>query len=351
MNEPVIRTCPDCDGSPLSRRTFLRRMGGMAAATAGASTVWPAARTLAASTPTGPAETAVKALYQALTGNQRKEVCFPWDYQDKEHGLLRSFISANWHITRPAIDSEFYSKKQKHLIYDVFKGVFNPEWHERFVKQLKDDSDGRPWGADQNIAIFGAPGEGKFEFVMTGRHMTIRVDGNSEDHVAWGGPIFHGHAASGFNEKPGHPGNIFWHQAQLANKVYQILDGKQREVALIEKRPSEADVGFQGPQGDFPGIAIRELSRDQREHVEKVLASLVEPYREEDRQEVMACLKKAGGLDACHLAFYRDGDLGDDGEWDNWRLEGPAFAWYFRGSPHVHIWINVADDPSVKLNT
>ena len=52
----------------------------------------------------------------------------------------------------------------------------------------------------------------------------------------------------------------------------------------------------------------------------------------------------------CALTFYKDGDIGDDGEWDNWRLEGPAFVWYFRGTPHVHIWINVADEPSVPLN-
>jgi hypothetical protein len=31
------------------------------------------------------------------------------------------------------------------------------------------------------------------------------------------------------------------------------------------------------------------------------------------------------------------------------RLEGP-FVWYFRGYPHVHVWVNVADDASVKLN-
>ena len=37
------------------------------------------------------------------------------------------------------------------------------------------------------------------------------------------------------------------------------------------------------------------------------------------------------------------GDLPDkDGIWDRWKLEGPAFVWYFRGSPHVHTWINIA---------
>ena len=63
-----------------------------------------------------------------------------------------------------------------------------------------------------------------------------------------------------------------------------------------------------------------------------------------------ACLKKQGGLDNCSLAFYQDGDIGDDGVWDNWRLEGPSFVWYFRGSPHVHMWVNIGDSAEVKLN-
>jgi hypothetical protein len=32
-------------------------------------------------------------------------------------------------------------------------------------------------------------------------------------------------------------------------------------------------------------------------------------------------------------------------------VEGPAFVWYFRGYPHVHIWIHVADDPSVPVTS
>jgi hypothetical protein len=66
---------------------------------------------------------------------------------------------------------------------------------------------------------------------------------------------------------------------------------------------------------------------------------------------VVRCLKIQGGLDACHLAFYKQGDLGDDGVWDNWRLEGPSFVWYFRGLPHVHVWVHVADSENVKLNS
>ncbi|HTI51400.1 MAG TPA: DUF3500 domain-containing protein, partial [Planctomycetaceae bacterium] len=226
--------------------------------------------------------------------------------------------------------------------------------HERILKQLKDDAGG--YGKSQTIAIFGTPGTGQFEFVMTGRHLTIRCDGDSAEHVAFGGPIFYGHAASGFDEKVGHPGNVYWHQAQKANKLYQMLDGKQRAQALVEVAPRESEVEFHGKDGKITGLPISELSADQKAHAQEVLLTLLEPYRQSDRTEAAKLLEKQGGLEGCKLSFYRkagDGkslDLGDDGEWDVWRLEGPSFVWHFRGVPHVHVWVNVADDPSVKLN-
>jgi hypothetical protein len=188
---------------------------------------------------------------------------------------------------------------------------------------------------------------------MTGRHLTVRVEGNSIDHMAFGGPVFHGHQAtrtSGLNEQLGHPGNIWWPQALEANKVYSMLDGKQREKALVARLPAETAVGFRGSDGKFPGVAVSDLSSDQKDQLKKVLKLVFEPYRNADQAEVTECLSKQGGLDACSLAFYAEGDMGDDEVWDNWRLEGPSFVFYFRGSPHVHMWINVGSDSSVKLN-
>jgi hypothetical protein len=257
-------------------------------------------------------------------------------------------VAANWRITAPAIKSDFFTPGQQHLIREVFEGIIRPDWYARFDKQLADDAGG--FGARQSIALFGRPGAGKFEFVLTGRHMTLRCDGDSAEHVAFGGPIFYGHAASGFHEKPNHPGNIFWPQALAANGVYQMLDGKQQKQALLPTAPPESHVGFRGPGGQLPGIPVADLSADQRLHVQEVLQKLIEPYRQCDRDEVLSCLKAEGGLDRCSLAFYKQPDLGGDGVWDVWRLEGPAFVWHFRGAPHVHTWVSVADDPSVKLN-
>src|SRR5262249_33735789 len=156
-----------------------------------------------------------------------------WDHMDKDRGLLRTRVSNNWQITKPTLQGDFFTKDQQVMVRQIYEGLLNPEWVARVDKQLKDDTGGKPWGASQSLAIFGTPGDGKFELVMTGRHMTLRCDGNSAEHVAFGGPIFYGHAASGFTEKPGHPDNVYWPQAVAAGSLFDMLDGKQREQALV----------------------------------------------------------------------------------------------------------------------
>jgi hypothetical protein len=308
----------------------------------------PGERLLAAANTTSTSESIVKLLYDSLTQAQRQAVCFVWDHIDKERGLLRTRIANNWQITDPVVNSDFFTGDQRRMIRDIFEGMIQPEWHAKFDQQLKDDAGG--FGEDQAIAIFGQPGDKQFEFVLTGRHMTLRCDGNTSEHVAFGGPIFYGHAANGFDESPQHEGNVFWHQALEANRVYGMLDPKQRKQAEVSATPAEELVGFRGAEGQFLGVPVRELSADQKDGVQKVLQKLIEPYRQSDRDEVVACLKAQGGLDACYLAFFTDDDIGQDRVWDNWRLEGPSFVWHFRGSPHVHCWVNVADRPGIELN-
>ena len=348
----------------VGRRRFLQSAAALSAATVSATTLVtsrlfgdePAA-------PAGPAaptpeqaaltkdrrlaEEIVAKLHETLSDKQRKEVCFDWDHLDPKRGLLRTRVSNNWHITSPVINSDFFTTEQRGLIREVFEAIITPDWHAKIDKQLQDDAGG--FGNDQNIALFGKP-DGKFQFVMTGRHMTLRCDGDSAEHVAFGGPIFYGHAAGGFDEEPSHPGNVFWEQAIAANRVCAMLDGKQRQRAQVASTPSESEVGFQGKSGKFVGLPVAELSPDQREALEQTLVKLLEPYRQVDQAEVRRCLAAQGGLDACHLAYFTDEDVGDDKVWDNWRIEGPSFVWYFRGYPHVHVWVNVADSSDVKLN-
>jgi hypothetical protein len=346
--------CSCCDSRAIDRRHFLHRTGQSALALGAAAYLSPLAHAAdptagSVATDNKSPESLVKLLYESLSPGQREKICFPWEYKHADWGLLRTRVSANWQITDETINGDFYKPEQRELITAIFRGIISPEWHEKFETQQYDDGGG--FGESNAIALFGTPGEGKSEFVITGRHMTLRCDGDAAEHVAFGGPIFYGHDPTGSGtDDPSHEGNVFWPQAAEANKLFEALDGKQRKLALVKNAPGESDVPFRGKDGKFDGIPVSELSSDQKERVQEVLQKLIEPYRQADRDEVVACLKAQGGIDECHLAFYQEGDLGKDKVWDIWRLEGPSFVWHWRGSPHVHVWVNVASDPSVKLN-
>ena len=335
-SRPRVEICSDCAG--LSRRGFIKSVSG--AALLGAGTMAGVAPLLAARTvqPAGsrPAETAVKALFDSLDPEQRKIMCFPFDHK------LRSFISNNWHVVDENVGAigKLYNPEQRELIRHAFKGVTSPEGYEKFEKQMKDDGGGFE---NYTCAIFGEPGTGKFEWVLTGRHLTMRADGDSVENTVFGGPIFYGHAVE-FNERPNHPGNLWWHQARLANEVFQSLDGKQRDRALLETSPADEDtvVRLMGTTEGIPGLPVGELASDQKGVIEKALRDMLGMYRASDVEEALLCVKKSGGFDSLRLSFYKEGDLGSDGIWDRWMIQGPTLVWYFRGSPHVHAWVNIA---------
>lgn len=332
--------------SSLNRREMLQTGALLGAASLGTASLTSSLYAEPTSSSTTSAESLTQLLHQTLTPKQQSEICFDWDHQDPKRGLLRTFVANNWNITRPSINDDFYTSDQQQMIRKIFEAIINPDWLERYDRQLDDDAGG--FGNEQSIAIFGKPGDGKFELVLTGRHMTLRCDGNSADHVAFGGPIFYGHAPDD-KEGPSHTGNVFWSQAVAANQLYQMLSGRQQTDAVVAKTPREQSVGFRS-QIDLPGLPVVAMTPDQRENLQGVLKALIEPYRHQDQDEVTACLDAQGGLDACRLMFFADQDIGNDRVWDNWRIEGPSFVWHYRGAPHVHVWVNVADSPDVVLN-
>ena len=179
---------------PTDRRSFLKQSTAVVAA----STACLPRLASAAESPAPTSESLVKVLYDSLKEEQRAQVCHDWDYVDPKRGLLRTRVANNWMINAQEINGEFYTGEQRDLIRKIFEGIVDPAWHERFDTQMEDDCGG--FGEEQSIAIFGKPGEGKFELVLTGRHMTLRCDGDSAESVAFGGPIFYGHAPGGDEE-------------------------------------------------------------------------------------------------------------------------------------------------------
>ncbi|MEO2046344.1 MAG: DUF3500 domain-containing protein [Pirellulales bacterium] len=320
----------------VDRRDFVR-MGGAALAGIASTTLVdaglfdarfvhgaPSSTNSAAST--NSAESAVVELYTSLTDKQKQAVCRPFEHETRRH------ISPNWHITDTTIGDGLFTKQQQAIIDQILRNITSEDGYQRLLRQMDDDDDGID---NYSIAIFGEPGTSKFQWEMTGRHLTMRADGNRVDQAAFGGPIVYGHS----EEDPKQ--NLFHYQTKMANEVFQALDPKQAQLALLKQAPEEDAVQLQGPRGKFPGIAVDTLAEDQKQLLESTLKVLLAPYRQEDVSEVMSILKSSGGLDQLHMAFYQEDDLDSDKVWDIWRVEGPSLVWHFRGAPHVHAYINI----------
>lgn len=100
------------------------------------------------------------------------------------------------------------------------------------------------------------------------------------------------------------------------NDVFQALDGRQRETALIdgkgrrEKRGETVKLG--GRAEGLSGIRVADLAKDQRGLVQKVMGDLLSPFRKPDTDEAMK-LVEAQGIENLSLAFFKQDDLGNDG--------------------------------------
>jgi hypothetical protein len=326
------QSCGCCDG--ITRRRFLQSTAAAAALLPFGSVVEAADR---AKGSTKASETLVGEFYKTLNETQRQNVCFPFGHE------LQSKIDNNWFITKTRVKD--YSKDQQAMIRQIVQNLHSEEYAKSVMDAMEHDNGAEGLGGC-SVAMFGEPGAGKFEFVFTGRHVTRRCDGDSVAGAAFGGPIFYGHQAGAEDEeKPNHPGNAYWFQAKRANEVFAALDGKQRAIALRERsRPErkEATVKLTGKKTGLEGIPVSELSRDQKELVRKVMTDLLAPFRKADADESMKLIEK-NGFDNLHMAFFKNQDLGNDGVWDVWQVEGPAMLWYFRGDPHVHTWVHIRE--------
>jgi hypothetical protein len=281
------------------------------------------------------AETLAAELFTSLNEKQRKVVAFPFNHK------LRQKTENNWHITQSL--EKILTADQRDLAKQTFLAMHSEEYAEAVLGQFVHDN--KKKFDSGSLAFFGDPKTAKFSMVFTGRHCTRRIDGNSVAGTTFGGPIFYGHAARSFYEKKDHPENAYWFQAVQANKLFSMLDGKQRERALAakgRKEQSAKTVQLKGSSKDLEGIAFGDLAKDQKGQVNKVLADLLALFRKEDRIEALKHIN-ATGFDKHHIAFFKEGDIGNDRVWDVWQIEGPSMVWYFRGEPHVHTWAHIKE--------
>lgn len=307
------------DPANVSRRDFVKAIG--------AAAVVPAP-----GLPPARAETAVTRFFRTIGEEQKGRICFPSDHH------LRRVVRNNWKVVEPTIGD--MSREQQALCREIFRGLCSAEGLDRFDRQMRDDDGGF---ANYHVAVFGEPGTDQpFEWVLTGRHVTLRADGNHASGPSCRGPIFWGHSRGG----PQLIENVWWPQIRQAAAVFAALDDGQKAQALITKAQADAArvARLRSEDAGAIGLAVSSLDPEGKGRVRKLLEGLVSPFRDFATEAITSCLDPAGGVDKLRLSVYERGEVGPDLVPLVWKLEGPDFAWFFHGSPHVHAWITV--DPS-----
>jgi hypothetical protein len=332
MAKTSKRTCPECGESvpaePIDRRAFLKVAGAGAAALAAARipSAWAQdAKPAGASNKT--AEELIKELYAGMSDDQKKAVVLPI----AAPGRMKIYNAA---IGKKI--GEAYTKPQQELVGRIIRSIASGEegWNQLSRSGTWDGSK-----AFENCGanLFGDV-SGKFTWVFTGHHLTIRCDGDTEEGVAFGGPLYYGHSPNGYAER-----NLFNYQTKSALAVFEALTPEQRKQAVCPDKPIEGlpSVQFRAPGEKRPGIGVAELSKEAQTLVEKVMHDLLSPYRKMDADEVMQIVK-AQGIEKMNLAFYAEPEAKPTQPWSFWRLEAPGFVWNFRVLPHVHTYVNIS---------
>jgi len=328
MRQTPSRPCPECgqilSPRPVSRRGFLRAAGAGAAALA--LSRFADARSQADTT----AEDLIRELYSSLGPDQKTGVILPIESPDR----LRFHNKA---LGKKIGDA--YTKPQQELLTRILKALSSGEEGWRQISR-----DGT-WDASKAFENCGAnlfgDLKGKYTWVFSGHHLTLRCDGNTEEGPAFGGPLYYGHSPNGYSER-----NLFQYQTRSALAVFESLNKEQREQAVALEDPAEGldSVKFRCTCDSTPGLPYPQLSKESQGLVDRVMRDLLAPYRKSDADEVMQVVRKTGGMEAMHLMFFREKDAKASQPWSFWRLEGPGFVWNFRVLPHVHTFVNVSSN-------
>ncbi len=248
---------------------------------------------------------------RSMNPEQRRSLVFPFD------DPKRTSVQNHWAIVPAPIAS--LTAAQQEMALGLVRQVCTPEGFAALTRTRDDDAGG--WKHD-HIAVFGSPDEpGRFEWVLTGRHLTLR---GSSTGVISGGPLFFGHSAQESNL-----GDL---QTERVGSLFRSLDAQQQDRALVFDGQGEASSS---------GLTIDSLDLNQQVHARRLLASLSEPFQAFEVPSVQACLQdQANGLRGFRWQRFRTDSCRDGDSPTVWRFVGPGFAWSFHGEPHVHSWFD-----------
>jgi hypothetical protein len=271
--------------------------------------------------------------FKSLTEPQRQRICLP--INDPK----RDFISNWWYVCPEERLHTFFTPDQQDLVKQIFESLHAPDFREKMTWQVQKDLMGNIKNTP-SVAFFGTPHDPDFEFIYTGHHVTRRCNAHTDQGRGFGKrPLFYGNFAKAFRESKDHEGNPFWYQGVAFNNFVSTLEPAQRALMLVDAEPrTEKPSGVIVPRSiNIPGLPVASLSKDQQATLLKTMRNMLACFRADDVNATIQTIEQKNILSSLFISCYGgDLDIGGDGVWDVWQIEGPNLVWYFRGAPHIH---------------
>ena len=283
-------------------------------------------------------------LYKSLSDEQRHKVCLPADHP------RRQYVSNWWYIHPSYRIPSTFNAEQQELIHSIFNSMHSADHQDAVDKQVLIDQYGEAKNAPA-AGFFGTPDDEDFEFIFTGHHVTRRCNAHTDKGQGFGGaPIFYGHyphpvdsMRDNFREAKDHPGNPYWYQGKIFNRFVQSLDGTQQQQGLLDTEPrSENPEAVIAKPTEARGLSCASLSSDQKKLFLETVRGMLAMFREDDINATVESIESRQIIDELRISWFSGKyDLGSDGVWDTWQIEGPDMVWYFRGEPHIHCYFHL----------
>jgi hypothetical protein len=278
-------------------------------------------------------------LYDSLDTATRDRACVDYDHP------LRQYHNRGVSCGGVDISGRRFSREQRLLLTDLLYAGLSEQGWSRLPSQFFIN-----WPGVHllELLICGDPRDAPYQILLSGPHLNLRLGGRSREGVAFGGPMVYGDQRG--NNRQGLPRNVYRYQFQKALRLFRSLEPRQQQAVVLARSPIQTQIELQGRHGSFAGIEVAELSRAGKTAVGELVDSILSTYAGEDVAYARHCLAENGGLDGLFLSYYEEGEVDGSGEYQIFRLEGPAAVFYFRGFPHVHAFVNIGMDGDAPLS-
>ncbi len=322
----------------MNRRKALTLLGASAGALAGAGLCGGyALLPPAPSRRLGGVQDLAASLYDSLDSDLRLRACVDYDHP------LRQYHNRGVRGGGAGIASWSFSREQRRILTDLLHAGLSVSGRERVPEEFF-----IRWPGVHllNLLISGNPKNPPFQLILSGPHLNLRLGGKNRENVAFGGPQVYGDQRGNYVQ--GLPGNVYRYQFQIAHRLFESLETGQRRSAVQARSPIQTQIELQGSEGAFAGLPVRGLSKQSKGIVKELISGIFSTYPPDDVAHAWRCVDENGGIEELFLSYYEEGQVGRSGQYQIFRLEGPAAVLYFRGFPHVHAFINVGmngDEP------